>query len=145
IAEKLKDSFFRHYRFQPAPSELRSWQNSLRAVAQAFQHADLDDHGIILEYQLPLSSRRLDCLVCGKDANRSDQAVVIELKQWDHCTTSPANDVVCTMLGGFERETLHPSVQVRQYRYYLQHTHTAFYEQEPVGLASVRLCRSGLA
>jgi hypothetical protein len=31
-----------------------------------FQEARLDDHGVLLEYQLPLTSRRLDCIVTGK-------------------------------------------------------------------------------
>jgi hypothetical protein len=31
IATKLSDSFFHEFRFQPAPSEVNSWRNSLRA------------------------------------------------------------------------------------------------------------------
>ncbi len=47
--------------------EISSWRNSLRAVSDVFREANLDDHGVILEYQLPLSSRRLDCMIYGKD------------------------------------------------------------------------------
>ena len=65
IAGKLSDAFFRHYRYKPTDSEIRSWRNSLGAISGVFQEAKLDDHGIILEFQLPLTSRRLDCLICG--------------------------------------------------------------------------------
>src|SRR5512138_439256 len=84
IAEKLKLAFFNYFRYYPSPGELNSWRNSLKAVTLVFTNAKLTkDQGVILEYQLPMTSKRLDCLVCGKDANAHDNAVIIELKQWD--------------------------------------------------------------
>ena len=50
IAEKLKNAFFGYYRYNPSPSEINSWRNSLRSISQVFQHADLLDHGVLLEY-----------------------------------------------------------------------------------------------
>lgn len=35
----------------PMPDQVQSWQNSLRAKAMVFQEAELDDHGVILEYE----------------------------------------------------------------------------------------------
>ena len=67
IASKLEESFFSHFRYRPPKSEVRSWQNSLRAMSQALETGELTDHGVIVEYQLPLSSRRLDCLITGTD------------------------------------------------------------------------------
>jgi hypothetical protein len=60
IAGKLSKSFFNHFRYNPPDSEVRSWRNSLRAMSMIVQAGDLMDNGVILEYQLPLSSRRLD-------------------------------------------------------------------------------------
>ena len=57
ISEKLKESFFNHYRFKPSPAEVNSWRASLSAMAHVFQVAELMDHGVALEYQLPLTSR----------------------------------------------------------------------------------------
>ena len=71
IAEKLKNAFFGYYRYNPSPSEINSWRNSLRSISQVFQHADLLDHGVLLEYQLPLTSRRLDCMICGRDQQKT--------------------------------------------------------------------------
>lgn len=126
IAEKLRLAFFNYYRFYPSPGEVNSWRNSLRAISQVFQHAHLVDHGIILEYQLPLTSKRLDCLICGQNKKKEDGAVIIELKQWDKCEEAFGENEVLTWLGGAKREVLHPSVQVGQYQMYLQDTHTAF-------------------
>ena len=135
IAGKLSDAFIKHYRYKPSPSEVNSWRNSLRAVSGVFQEANLNDHGVILEFQLPLTSRRLDCLICGKDNDRRDHAVIIELKQWDRCGKSNGDNLVSTWVGGGERDILHPSAQVGQYHCYLADNHTAFHE----GPAPVRL------
>ena len=137
IAEKLRAAFFRQYRYEPPPSEVNAWRNSLRAVAQVFEEGGLDDHGVILEYRLPLTSKRLDCLVCGKDGAGSERAIIIELKQWERCGEAVGERLVTTRVGGAEREVLHPAAQVGQYKLYLEDTHTAFYEGDhPIGLGA---------
>lgn len=128
IAQKLENAFFNYFRYKPSPSEKNSWMNSLSRLALLFQSARLLDHGIILEYQLPLSSRRLDCMICGKDEKRKDNSVIIELKQWTKCEEANGKNEVLTWVGGSKRELLHPSVQVGQYKMYLADTHTAFYD-----------------
>ncbi len=132
IAGKLKESFFYYYRCNPSRSEVRAWENSLRAVALLFGECHLSDHGVILEYQLPLSSRRLDCMLTGRDETRRENAIIIELKQWERCKEADGINEVITYLGGGEREVLHPSVQVRSYRDYLADYNTAFYEGDGV-------------
>ena len=128
IADKLKNNFLEQFHYNPSPSEVNSWQNSLRSVSMIFDRAHLNDHGIILEYRLPQTSKRLDCLVCGKDALRKDQAVIIELKQWQTTGHSDGERELKTILNGGFRDVLHPSVQVGQYKEYLQNYHTAFYD-----------------
>ena len=137
IAEKLRAAFFEQYRFDPPPSEINAWRNSLRAMAQVFEQGDLKDHGVLLEYQLPLTSKRIDCMVTGRDGERRDQAVILELKQWDRAHEAVGDKLVTTWLGGTEREVLHPSAQVGQCQMYLEDTHTAFHEgAQPVRLSS---------
>jgi hypothetical protein len=136
IADKLSAAFFNYYRYRPSPQEINSWRNSLRAMAQIVDHAHLNDHGILLEYQLPLSSKRLDCMVCGQSGDSVDNAVIVELKQWDKCGTSETDLLVSTWVGGRQRDILHPAVQVAQYHQYLADTHTAFHEERPVQLSS---------
>ncbi|MGD0966105.1 MAG: DUF2075 domain-containing protein [Candidatus Acidiferrales bacterium] len=126
IATKLRDAFFNEFRYQPSAGEVNSWNNSLRAVSQVFQAADLLDHGVLLELQLPLTSKRLDCLVTGYDGNKLPNAVIIELKQWSGCRGASGKNEVATFVGGNVRDVLHPSVQVGQYMTYLTDCHTAF-------------------
>jgi hypothetical protein len=137
IAEKLRTSFFEQFRFNPSDGEVRSWQNSLRAISQVIEHSGLDDHGILLEYQLPLTSKRLDVLLTGLNSEREENAVIIELKQWEKCFPTHSPNEVVTFVGGAEREVLHPSVQVGQYHLYLSDSHTAFYDEDnPINLSS---------
>jgi DUF2075 family protein len=136
IAERLKEAYFVNYRQQASPSEVNSWRNSLRAMSQVLESAGLRDNGVILEYELPMSSKRLDFMVTGRDDLLNDQAVIVELKQWETADEADGDHVV-TFVGGGLRDVLHPSAQVGQYRSYLQDTHTAFYEGDrPVGLQS---------
>jgi uncharacterized protein len=135
IAGKLKNTYFEYFQYYPSPAEMTSWQNSLKALALVFIQAGLDDHGVILEYQLPQTSQRIDCLICGRDQSKNDNAVLIELKQWEKCKSCPQDNEVLTFIGGRQREILHPSVQVGNYKMYLEDTNTAFYETDhPVSL-----------
>jgi len=137
IADKLEDAFGRQYRHRPSRSEVNSWRNSLRAVSQVINDAKLHDHGILLEYQLPMSSKRLDCMITGQDADQRDNAVILELKQWEKCGDAGAENLVTSYVGHRERDLLHPSAQVQQYQRYLEDSHTAFYEPPaPIKLAS---------
>ena len=126
IVGLLKKAYFEQYRDQARDGEILSWQNSLQAVSEVFQQAGLLDHGVLLEYQLPLTSKRLDCLICGTDSRQEARAVIIELKQWSRTEPSAGQHEVVTWLDGAKKDVLHPSAQVGQYRSYLREVHTAF-------------------
>lgn len=128
IAQKLEASFLAHFRFHPGPAEVRSWQHSLRAMSSVLQTGDFTDHGVALEWQLPLNSKRLDCMVTGHSAANRPGAVIVELKQWDGAEASAVDECVTVFLGGRLRDVLHPSKQVGQYQRYLQDVHTTFSE-----------------
>lgn len=136
IADKVAAGFERYFRYKPPATEVAAWRNSLRAMASVVQHGDLLDHGIVVELQLPLSSRRLDCMVTGHDDGGQPEAVIVELKQWEHVGPSWVDDCVRTVVGGRERDVLHPSRQVGNYERYLRDVHTAFNE----GDVALRSC-----
>ncbi len=136
IATKLSDAFFHEFRFQPAPSEVNSWRNSLRAVSQVFQEGELLNHGVILEFQLPLTSKRLDCLITGRNDWSRENSVVVELKQWEKCQDGGGRNELATWVGGSLRDVLHPSAQVGQYKTYLEDAHTAFDSDSGIQLSA---------
>ncbi|WNM57324.1 DNA/RNA helicase domain-containing protein [Candidatus Nitrospira allomarina] len=136
IAEKLRRSFFESYRYNPSENEVRSWKNSLRAMSGVVTTAGLKDNGIMIEYQLPLTSKRLDFIITGQDQTGRENAAIVELKQWEK-TKHNAGETLLTFIGGGERPVLHPSVQVGHYKMYLGDTHTAFHQEaNPVHLSA---------
>lgn len=129
IAQRLADAFTAHYRHSPSPSEFQSWQNSLRSFSDVLREGELLQQGILLEYQLPLSSRRIDAILTGRDATR-DRAVIVELKQWSTSEQGSNDDLLRTWVGGNHRDVLHPSVQANQYRRYLEDMHEVFHSTD---------------
>ncbi len=137
IARRIETAFIDYFRYRPSPSEVRSWEESLSRLSLVLSSAKLTDHGVFLEYQLPQSSRRLDAMITGLDKEKKENAVIVELKQWQDCEPSDAEAMVSTRLGGAVRDTLHPSVQARGYRDYLADMHTAFHEDnDPIRLSA---------
>ncbi|HEX2541231.1 MAG TPA: DNA/RNA helicase domain-containing protein [Caldimonas sp.] len=135
IASKLERAFLDAFHYKPSLQEVGSWQNSLFRMAFALQEGAFLDHGILLEYQLPLSSKRLDCMVTGNDSGGQPYSVIVELKQWSDVEESNADDCVTTWVAGNKRDILHPSRQVGQYEEYLRDMHSVFVRGE-VGLRS---------
>ncbi|AWK52764.1 peptidase S24 [Clostridium beijerinckii] len=128
--DKLINEFVDKFRREPEDAEIRSWENSLKEISEVFDEVGLVKQGVFLEYQLPLSSKRLDCMVIGINKENVSEAVVIELKQWQTCDKSNLEDAVVTMLEGKKKLLLHPSVQVGNYIDYLKNATDAFNENE---------------
>ena len=139
IAEKLRAEYTTQIGHKPAPSEVHAWQNSLTALALLVDQAELNDHGVILEYQLGNTSRRLDAMLTGHASTSAENAVVVELKQWSGANIGPSTADNCVELyvGKQVRRVLHPSVQVGGYQQWLLDNHSVFYEADAVALTAV--------
>lgn len=102
-----------------AQSEIRAWEHSLQYMSNLLFEYDIpDDAEVAIEFQVPLTSRRVDFMIAGQDINDSRTIAVIELKQWAGEDTTPVPDkdgIVETVLGGGVRETTHPSYQAWSY------------------------------
>lgn len=136
IADLIKTEFRIQFGYNPSINEVMSWQNSLYRFANMIDRAGLHDNGILVEYQLPLCSKRIDIIITGTDSMKVKNAVIIELKQWSQCTlTEFDSDKVVTWVGGGNKHVLHPSIQAGNYKYYLQDNNSAFYDEtDPIHL-----------
>lgn len=124
LAEKMAANFEERFGRKVGTSEFRSWDNSLRLMRDAIEIAELRDSMIALEYEVPYTQNRIDCLLFGKDASGQPNIALIELKQWEKVETIEATEdegnFVETYTGGGHRIVAHPSEQVRGYRDYLE-------------------------
>ena len=96
------------------PSESRSWERSLDVLSADLMEAGLGDVEALVEYQLPLTSKRADVVLAGVHPKHGTPSyVVVELKQWTRANLLDGTDDVCQLDGYGER--LHPVEQVRRY------------------------------
>jgi uncharacterized protein len=101
---------------RPSKNEVLSWKNSMQYMFKILIDSDIpDDSGISIEYVLPLTSKRIDFILTGKDEEKRETAVIIELKQWSEVKKTSKDGIVKTFLAGSERETNHPSYQAWTY------------------------------
>jgi hypothetical protein len=58
---------------RPAPNEVRSWKNSLSYMHRVLNDSDIpEDSTVAIEYRIPQTSKRIDFIVAGKDADKKD-------------------------------------------------------------------------
>src|SRR3954452_24327865 len=103
-----------------SPSEIRSWDASLAALAADLEQAGLQGVEVLVEYQLPLSSKRIDVLLAGEHPRRGGPSyVVLELKQWTQASLYEDEPELVVQPTYGPRPVLHPVAQVRGYGEYL--------------------------
>lgn len=101
-------------------SEVRSWDASLRALAADLELAGLEGVEVLIEYQLPLSSKRIDVVLAGEHPRRGGPSyVVVELKQWTRASLFEDEPELVLQPTYGRRPVLHPVAQVRGYCEYL--------------------------
>ncbi|WP_036374622.1 DUF2075 domain-containing protein [Micromonospora sp. ATCC 39149] len=114
LAERLRSSGH-----GVAPAEKRAWARSLPVLAQDLVDAGLGQVEVLVEYQLPLTSRRVDAVLAGSDPRTGDDSyLVVELKQWSYATAYEDSDTLVAV-EHVRGPRLHPGVQVADYCRYL--------------------------
>lgn len=118
-------------------SEVRSWKESLVAIARVVNHDSIpDDCGVAVEYGIPQTGNRIDFMLSGADADHVEQLVIIELKQWETARKTDRDGVVRTRYGAGESNTSHPSYQAWSYASLLMNFNEAIYD----GSVGLRPC-----
>jgi len=111
-------------------SEINSWINSLQYMERVISDTEIpSDAGIAIEYHIPQSSKRIDFIITGKDTNRGESAVLIELKQWQTAEITDKDALVITRFKHGEKETAHPSYQAWSYKRLLEDFNQTVYEE----------------
>ncbi|MBL1113589.1 DUF2075 domain-containing protein [Streptomyces sp. 110] len=101
----------------PGEEEVESWVNSWPPLLEVLLAAKLSELHLLLEYELPGTSQRIDALLLGhRPGAESLVAVAVELKQWKYAAP---HDAGSGMLHVGKREVLHPARQVGGYVNYL--------------------------
>ena len=117
LVPQLRQRFAERMLYAPTESEVTSWARSLPAVSRELLAAGLNDVEVLIEYFLPLTSKRADVVIVGSHpSTKAISAVVWENKQWTSGDIADVEDRVVSIAG---RLTLHPQQQVHQYVEYI--------------------------
>ena len=116
IADNIDSAFVEHLGRHTSPNEVRSWENSMQFMYKVVNTPELSDEaGVAIEYQIPLSARRVDFIISGLNVQKQEQIVIIELKQWEKAEPTQKPSIVTTRLQHGVRELPHPSYQAWSY------------------------------
>ncbi len=110
-------------------NEKRSWKNSLQYMHMILSDTEIPSNsGVAIEFNIPLTSKRVDFILTGLDEKSINQAVIIELKQWSEVRPIPHIEALLeagykgmenkieTYLGGPNTVAVHPSYQAWSYK-----------------------------
>ncbi|MFJ3304095.1 DNA/RNA helicase domain-containing protein [Streptomyces sp. NPDC086549] len=115
----LTEQFVHMHGYRPGAAEVRSWERSIPALAAAINDAGLADVEVMLEYALPLNSKRADAVLAGvHPATGEPSYVVVELKQWSQAEPDEDDPALCR-IDAYAHPVLNPIEQVRRYCEYL--------------------------
>ena len=121
IADDIDHAFLLHLGRHTSPNEKLSWKNSMMHMYKVINTPDIPDTSTIaIEYQIPLTSKRIDFIISGADENQRSNIIIIELKQWEQAKLSQKSGIIQTRFQHGESETAHPSYQAWSYAYMLQ-------------------------
>ena len=83
IADDIDHAFLLHLGRNTSPNEKLSWKNSMMHMYKVVNTSDIPDTSTIaIEYQIPLTSKRIDFIISGADENQRSNIVIIIMKQY---------------------------------------------------------------
>ena len=100
--------------------EIRSWNASLPILANDLISAGLGKVEILVEHQLPLTSKRVDAVLAGVNPKSGEPSfVVVELKQWSSAEIFEDDPRLVLIDAYGPRPVAHPLEQANGYRQYM--------------------------
>ena len=133
IATKILDLVREKGLYAGQDREFASWQNSMNFMRNIVDDDDIDDEvQIAIEYNIPLTSKRVDFIIIGTDAMAKENIVIVELKQWSQAekVDDEMHFSVRTYVAGSRKIVCHPSYQAYSYSRFLINYSQTIYERD---------------
>jgi hypothetical protein len=127
ISRKIKESVLNTFGWNKIRgNEEAAWGNSMQFMGNVIRRSGIaEDCGILIEYNLPSTSLRVDFIVSGNDESGRPSFIIVELKQWKEAQSTNKDGVVYTDYFG---HTTHPSYQAYSYKLFLKDFNEAIYK-----------------
>lgn len=112
----IHNAYFEHLGRHTSRNEVLSWSNSMMYMNTILADTEIPENaGISIEFQIPLTSKRIDFIITGLNEVKKEQVLIIELKQWSSAKLTDKDAIVKTRFQFGESETAHPSYQAWSY------------------------------
>ena len=120
LSDRLAEQMYFQNGNRPSESEKRSWANSLRDLCALLIEANLGNLNVLVEYQLPYTSKRIDAVLIGSHPkSRNPVIIALELKQWTDASKYEGESELLKIAAYGNNPILHPALQVKKYCEYL--------------------------
>jgi len=120
LVDIMKTNFKETSGMHIGESEYHSWGVTGDKIKNLIESSNLSNVYVSFEYQVPYTSKRIDCLLFGKNTDDRGIVVHIELKQWEKVEALDIEgNFVETYIGGSSKTVAHPSQQVEGYHDYM--------------------------
>jgi uncharacterized protein len=127
----IHKAYFEHLGRHTSPNEVLSWNNSMMYMDKLLSDNEIPDNsGISIEFQIPLTSKRIDFIITGLNEDRKEQVIIIELKQWSSAQLTEKDAIVKTHFQYGLTETAHPSYQAWSYAALLEDYNQTVQEED---------------
>lgn len=112
ISDIIHTAYYERLGRHTSQNEVNSWTNSMLYMNNILSDTKIPDSaGISIEFQIPLTSKRIDFIITGLDEFKNEQVIIIELKQWSKAQLTDKDAIVKTRFQHGDSETAHPSYQ----------------------------------
>lgn len=116
VARVVEEFKKRLYNIENQTSQINALNNSLQFMNTVLSTEQIPKNlHIAIEFQIPLTSKRVDFMISGVDNDDQKNIVIIELKQWSDATPLNNPTTIKTFVGQGYRRTVHPSYQAYTY------------------------------
>ena len=118
ISSILNDLMSKKLYRKVGKSEINAWDSSLGYIANVIKDCNIPMNSTItLEYNLPMTSKRVDLIVSGYNDKKQEVVILFELKQWSGIhLLDDSNYLVETIINGGIQRVVHPAYQVWSYQ-----------------------------
>ncbi len=134
ILGRIETEYTKHFG-NSGLSQVNSWKNSMDNMYKVLNDITIPaDAGIAIEFNIPMTAKRIDFIITGLSENAEKTVIIIELKQWEKCRKIDGRDgIVETYTGHALRQVAHPSYQAWSYQSILE-SYSQTVQDEHIGL-----------
>ncbi len=131
ISDIIHNAYYAKLGRYTSKNEVLSWQNSMMYMNTILSDDEIPKDAIVsIEFQIPLTSNRIDFIIAGNNHENKEQLVIIELKQWSKASLTNEDAIIKTWFQHGEAKTAHPSYQAWSYASIIQNYNSAVQEEE---------------